>query len=165
MLVRPVSGDLVSGLPALSQGVRHLHLMQYESERSSLDGCLTRTGTQSPPGRSCLRNRSQVPPDSSSGVEFAVHTAPITFPSGLRDPWAAWRTRLWCGNTCSAPRSGPRLTGLRREVVLGLDLRISCGRRACPVPTDYFPATSRSKRGLPLSGAKVGSIRSQPGER
>ena len=28
----------------------------------------------------------------------------------------------------------------------------------------YFPATSRSKRGLPLSEAKVGSIRSQPGE-
>ena len=29
----------------------------------------------------------------------------------------------------------------------------------------YLPATSRSKRGLPRSGAKVGSIRSQPGER
>ncbi len=28
----------------------------------------------------------------------------------------------------------------------------------------YFPATSRSKRGLPRSGAKFGSIRSQPGE-
>src|SRR5690348_6260832 len=29
----------------------------------------------------------------------------------------------------------------------------------------YFPEARRSKRGFPLSGAKVGSIRSQPGER
>ena len=29
----------------------------------------------------------------------------------------------------------------------------------------YFPFTNRSKRGLPRSGAKVGSILSQPGER
>lgn len=29
----------------------------------------------------------------------------------------------------------------------------------------YFPCNSRSKRGLPRSGAKVGSILSQPGER
>ena len=35
----------------------------------------------------------------------------------------------------------------------------------CCAESCYFPATSRSKRGLPLSGAKVGSIRSQPGER
>jgi hypothetical protein len=28
----------------------------------------------------------------------------------------------------------------------------------------YFPATSRSKRGLPRSGAKFGSILSQPGD-
>jgi hypothetical protein len=29
----------------------------------------------------------------------------------------------------------------------------------------YLPLTSRSKRGLPRSGAKFGSILSQPGER
>src|SRR4029077_1316084 len=40
-------------------------------------------------------------------------------------------------------------------------LRAEC----LPIRTAYFPATSRSKRGLPLSGANVGSIRSPPGER
>ena len=30
---------------------------------------------------------------------------------------------------------------------------------------DQVPSTSRSKRGLPRSGAKLGSILSQPGER
>ena len=35
-------------------------------------------------------------------------------------------------------------------------------RRACqPIRPAYFPATSRSKRGLPRSGAQVGSARSR----
>jgi len=38
-----------------------------------------------------------------------------------------------------------------------------CGRQTRI--TDYPPAINRSKRGLPRSGAKVGSTLSQPGER
>ena len=49
---------------------------------------------------------------------------------------------------------------------LALD-RVAAGQRALQLlaKAHGVPAISRRKRGLPLSGAKLGSIRSQPGER
>lgn len=52
---------------------------------------------------------------------------------------------------------------LKANVGVGALLIQAHGLNGCAVA--YCPATSRSNRGLPVSGANVGSMRSQPGER
>jgi len=67
----------------------------------------------------------------------------------LAPPWSS--RRPWPRAHCSASAA--------------LELSPSLATSAMRCLACYFAAISRSKRGFPLSGAKVGSIRSQPGER
>jgi hypothetical protein len=124
--------------------------------------------------------------DSSGGLAARRRTSPppVSCPS-----WARTRTLLIQRGRGNQPDSSNLLPKMRVRVtrcwsLLGrmLDLAglYSLRCRSLPISLnpgtqlqlwrcharriDYPPATSRSKRGLPRSGAKVGSILSQPGD-
>ena len=78
-------------------------------------------------------------------------------------PKKNWRE----GNVVPTWLAAAWTAGLREQ--RGVVDRIAAGRSASVLVREisalYGFATSRSKRGLPRSGAKLGSILSQPGER